>query len=47
MFVVANGAWAVEGAKDRPETLIMTREPAGEGWAEAVYALLAMRGLRG
>jgi hydroxymethylpyrimidine pyrophosphatase-like HAD family hydrolase len=38
MFLVANGAWAAEGAPDIP--VIVTPSPAGQGWAEAVTALL-------
>jgi len=38
-FVVANGRWALEETP-RPETIITTEGSAGEGWAEAVTALL-------
>jgi hypothetical protein len=39
MFLVANGAWAADG---NPGTqVIVTPSPAGQGWAEAVSALLA------
>jgi hydroxymethylpyrimidine pyrophosphatase-like HAD family hydrolase len=39
MFLVANGAWAApERATDIP--VIVTPSPAGQGWAEAVAALL-------
>jgi hypothetical protein len=39
MFVVANGAWAAAAAG--PATpVIVTPSPAGQGWAEAVTALL-------
>jgi hypothetical protein len=38
MFLVANGAWAAEGATDTP--VVVTPSPAGQGWAEAVSALL-------
>jgi hydroxymethylpyrimidine pyrophosphatase-like HAD family hydrolase len=39
MFLVANGAWAAAGAPDTP--VVVTPSPAGQGWAEAVAALLA------
>ena len=40
MFLVANGAWAAAAAPaDRP--VVVTPSAAGEGWAEAVAALLA------
>jgi hydroxymethylpyrimidine pyrophosphatase-like HAD family hydrolase len=39
MFLVANGAWAADGAPETP--VIVTPSPAGQGWAEAVTALLA------
>ena len=39
MFLVANGAWAA-GLGDPATTVIVTPSPAGQGWAEAVNALL-------
>jgi hydroxymethylpyrimidine pyrophosphatase-like HAD family hydrolase len=39
MFLVANGAWAADGDPETP--VIVTPSPAGQGWAEAVIALLA------
>jgi hydroxymethylpyrimidine pyrophosphatase-like HAD family hydrolase len=39
MFLVANGAWAADG--DPGTQVIVTPSPAGQGWAEAVTALLA------
>ena len=39
MFLVANGAWAADG--DPGAQVIVTPSPAGQGWAEAVAALLA------
>lgn len=39
MFLVANGAWAAELA-DPATQVIVTPSPAGQGWAEAVGALL-------
>jgi hydroxymethylpyrimidine pyrophosphatase-like HAD family hydrolase len=39
MFLVANGAWAADGAPGAP--VVVTPSPAGQGWAEAVTALLA------
>jgi hydroxymethylpyrimidine pyrophosphatase-like HAD family hydrolase len=40
MFLVANGAWAAAAAPpDRP--VVVTPSAAGQGWAEAVDALLA------
>ena len=39
MFLVANGAWAADGASGIP--VVVTPSPAGQGWAEAVSALLA------
>jgi hypothetical protein len=41
MFLVANGAWAVDDG-DRRDVLL-TEGRAGDGWAEAVTALLAQR----
>jgi hydroxymethylpyrimidine pyrophosphatase-like HAD family hydrolase len=38
MFLVANGAWAADTAPDVP--VILTPSPAGQGWSEAVHALL-------
>jgi hypothetical protein len=38
MFLVANGAWAADG--DPATTVIVTPSAAGQGWAEAVAALL-------
>jgi len=38
-FLVANGAWAAEAAGDQP--VVTTPSAAGDGWAEAVAALLA------
>jgi hydroxymethylpyrimidine pyrophosphatase-like HAD family hydrolase len=39
MFLVANGAWAApDGGQGAP--VIVTPSPAGQGWAEAVAALL-------
>jgi hydroxymethylpyrimidine pyrophosphatase-like HAD family hydrolase len=38
MFLVANGAWAADGHPATP--VIVTPSPAGQGWAEAVTALL-------
>jgi hydroxymethylpyrimidine pyrophosphatase-like HAD family hydrolase len=40
MFLVANGAWA---AGERPEQVVVTPSPAGDGWAEAVLALAERR----
>jgi hydroxymethylpyrimidine pyrophosphatase-like HAD family hydrolase len=40
MFLVANGAWAAAG-DGAPSPVIVTPSPAGQGWAEAVAALLA------
>ncbi len=40
MFLVANGAWAAERASG-PGPPIVTPSAAGQGWAEAVGALLA------
>jgi phosphoglycolate phosphatase len=40
MFLVANGAWAAAEA-DPATPVIVTPSPAGQGWAEAVGALLA------
>ena len=42
MFLVANGAWAAERAPDTP--VVVTPSPAGQGWAEAVAALLERMG---
>jgi hydroxymethylpyrimidine pyrophosphatase-like HAD family hydrolase len=39
MFLVANGAWAADGTAGGP--VVVTPSPAGQGWAEAVTALLA------
>ncbi len=39
MFLVANGAWAA-GLGDPATPVIVTPSPAGQGWAEAVTALL-------
>ena len=39
MFLVANGAWAA-GAADPATPVVVTPSPAGQGWAEAVAALL-------
>jgi phosphoglycolate phosphatase len=39
MFLVANGAWAVEDSDRR--AVLVTEGSAGDGWAEAVTALLA------
>ena len=39
MFLVANGAWAA-GLGDPATPVIVTPSPAGQGWAEAVNALL-------
>ncbi|MGH8910323.1 MAG: HAD family hydrolase [Egibacteraceae bacterium] len=41
MFVVANGTWALDTADTGPDAVITTEGSAGEGWAEAVTALLA------
>jgi hydroxymethylpyrimidine pyrophosphatase-like HAD family hydrolase len=38
MFLVANGAWAADGAAGTP--VVVTPSAAGQGWAEAVTALL-------
>jgi len=38
MFLVANGAWSAATAPATP--VILTPSPAGQGWAEAVSALL-------
>jgi hydroxymethylpyrimidine pyrophosphatase-like HAD family hydrolase len=38
MFLVANGAWSAAAAPGTP--VILTPSPAGQGWAEAVSALL-------
>jgi hypothetical protein len=38
MFLVANGAWAADG--DPGTQVIVTPSAAGQGWAEAVAALL-------
>jgi len=40
MFLVANGAWAAASAP-AGQPVIVTPSAAGEGWAEAVAALLA------
>ncbi|HEY8556146.1 MAG TPA: HAD family phosphatase, partial [Actinomycetes bacterium] len=40
MFLVANGAWAAADG-DPATPVIVTPSPAGQGWAEAVGALLA------
>jgi hydroxymethylpyrimidine pyrophosphatase-like HAD family hydrolase len=40
MFLVANGAWAA-GDGDPGTPVIVTPSAAGQGWAEAVTALLA------
>ena len=40
MFLVANGAWAAADG-DPATPVIVTPSPAGQGWAEAVTALLA------
>jgi hypothetical protein len=40
MFLVANGAWAA-GEGDPATPVIVTPSAAGQGWAEAVGALLA------
>ena len=40
MFLVANGAWAAEAAP-AGQPVVVTPSAAGEGWAEAVAALLA------
>jgi hydroxymethylpyrimidine pyrophosphatase-like HAD family hydrolase len=42
MFLVANGAWAADG--DPGTQVIVTPSPAGQGWAEAVTALLERMG---
>jgi hydroxymethylpyrimidine pyrophosphatase-like HAD family hydrolase len=39
MFLVANGAWAADLA-DPATPVVVTPSPAGQGWAEAVTALL-------
>ena len=41
MFLVANGAWAIDDDEKRP--IIITEGSAGCGWAETVAALLARR----
>jgi hypothetical protein len=41
MFLVANGAWAVDDSD--PRAVLVTEGSAGDGWAEAVTALLARR----
>jgi len=38
MLLVANGAWAAGTTPDTP--LIITPSAAGQGWSEAVEALL-------
>ena len=38
MFLVANGAWAADGAPGIP--VVVTPSAAGQGWAEAVTALV-------
>ena len=43
VFLVANGAWATEAA-DPATPVVVTPSPAGQGWAEAVTALLARLG---
>jgi hydroxymethylpyrimidine pyrophosphatase-like HAD family hydrolase len=43
MFLVANGAWAAE-LGDPATPVIVTPSAAGQGWAEAVAALLARKG---
>jgi hydroxymethylpyrimidine pyrophosphatase-like HAD family hydrolase len=43
LFLVANGAWATEAA-DPATPVVVTPSPAGQGWAEAVTALLARLG---
>ena len=40
MFLVANGAWAAADG-DPATPVIVTPSAAGQGWAEAVGALLA------
>jgi hydroxymethylpyrimidine pyrophosphatase-like HAD family hydrolase len=42
MFLVANGAWAAGGG-DHATPVVVTPSAAGQGWAEAVTALLARR----
>lgn len=41
MFMVANGAWAVERDQALQHRVITTGASAGDGWAEAVHALVA------
>jgi hydroxymethylpyrimidine pyrophosphatase-like HAD family hydrolase len=41
MFMVANGAWAVERDEALQRRVITTGASAGDGWAEAVSALVA------
>jgi phosphoglycolate phosphatase len=41
MFLVANGAWAIDHGDRR--AVVVTEGSAGDGWAEAVTALLARR----
>ena len=41
MFLVANGAWAAERASGPGPPPIVTPSTGGQGWAEAVGALLA------
>jgi len=41
MFMVANGAWAVERDEALQRRVITTGASAGDGWAEAVNALVA------
>jgi HAD superfamily hydrolase (TIGR01484 family) len=43
VFVVANGAWATDAIAHRPDPVILTPHSAGDGWAEAVTALLSHR----
>jgi phosphoglycolate phosphatase len=43
MFLVANGAWAAGGG-DPATPVVVTPSPAGQGWAEAVTALLERLG---
>src|SRR5918997_4186983 len=40
LFVVANGKWALDPEAEGSEVVITTEGYAGDGWAEAVHALL-------
>lgn len=44
LFVVANGKWALDAEAKGSEVVITTEGSAGDGWAEAVHALLKRAG---